>query len=43
MKVERGLPHNIKLDIYIKKGAHQTEEESKLDQPDTIIIHMCSK
>ncbi|KAH8397153.1 hypothetical protein KR215_009815 [Drosophila sulfurigaster] len=29
VKVERGLPHNIKLDIYIKKGAHQTEEESK--------------
>ncbi|XP_030387328.1 MIP18 family protein galla-1 [Scaptodrosophila lebanonensis] len=27
IKVERGLPHNIKLDIYIKKGAHQTEEE----------------
>ncbi|XP_039479975.1 MIP18 family protein galla-1 [Drosophila santomea] len=27
VKVERGLPHNIKLDIYIKKGAHQTEEE----------------
>lgn len=30
VKVERGLPHNIKLDIYIKKGAHQTEEESEL-------------
>lgn len=29
IKVERGLPHNIKLDIYIKKGAHQTEEESE--------------
>ncbi|ALC41515.1 CG30152 [Drosophila busckii] len=27
IKVERSLPHNIKLDIYIKKGAHQTEEE----------------
>ncbi|KAH8358078.1 hypothetical protein KR084_001879 [Drosophila pseudotakahashii] len=27
VKVERGLPHNIKLDIFIKKGAHQTEEE----------------
>ncbi|BFG06108.1 MIP18 family protein galla-1 [Drosophila madeirensis] len=27
VKVERGLPHNIKLDIYIKKGAHQTEDE----------------
>ncbi|CAD7014046.1 unnamed protein product [Ceratitis capitata] len=29
VKVERSLPHNIKLDIYIKKGAHATEDESK--------------
>lgn len=27
VKVERSLPHNIKLDIYIKKGAHSTEDE----------------
>jgi len=33
--VERGLPHNIKLDIFIKKGAHQTEEESEFDLQDT--------
>lgn len=29
VKVQRNLPHNIKLDIYIKKGAHNTEDESK--------------
>lgn len=28
VKVERSLPHNIKLDIYIKNGAHTTEDES---------------
>lgn len=27
-KIERNIPHKIKLDIYIKKGAHSTEEES---------------
>ncbi|XP_037908518.1 MIP18 family protein galla-1 isoform X2 [Hermetia illucens] len=27
IKIERSLPHNIKLDIYIKKGAHSTEIE----------------
>ncbi|XP_073813457.1 cytosolic iron-sulfur assembly component galla-1 [Musca autumnalis] len=27
IKVERSLPHNIKLDIFIKKGTHNTEEE----------------
>lgn len=27
VKVERSLPHNIKLDIYIKNGAHTTEDE----------------
>lgn len=27
VKVERSLPHNVKLDIYIKKGAHSTEDE----------------
>ncbi|XP_023304033.2 MIP18 family protein galla-1 [Lucilia cuprina] len=27
IKVERSLPHNIKIDIYIKKGTHNTEEE----------------
>jgi len=35
VKVERGLPHNIKLDIFIKKGAHQTEEESEFYLQDT--------
>lgn len=28
VKVERSLAHNIKLDIFIKKGTHNTEEES---------------
>lgn len=28
IKVERSLPHNIKLDIFIKKGMHNTEDES---------------
>uniref|UniRef100_A0A1A9WJN6 MIP18 family-like domain-containing protein n=1 Tax=Glossina brevipalpis TaxID=37001 RepID=A0A1A9WJN6_9MUSC len=27
IKVERSLPHNIKLDIFIKKGMHNTEDE----------------
>ncbi|XP_013102030.1 MIP18 family protein galla-1 [Stomoxys calcitrans] len=27
VKVERSLAHNIKLDIFIKKGTHNTEEE----------------
>lgn len=29
VKIERNIPHKLKLDIYIKKGAHATEEESK--------------
>lgn len=28
VKIERNIPHNLKLDIYIKKGAHSTEDES---------------
>ncbi|XP_062549626.1 MIP18 family protein galla-1 [Armigeres subalbatus] len=27
VKVQRNLNHNLKLDIYIKKGAHSTEDE----------------
>lgn len=27
VKIERSLTHNIKLDIFIKKGAHSTEDE----------------
>nr|XP_019560424.2 MIP18 family protein galla-1 [Aedes albopictus] len=27
IKVQRNINHNLKLDIYIKKGAHSTEEE----------------
>ncbi|KAM7344736.1 cytosolic iron-sulfur assembly component galla-1 [Cochliomyia hominivorax] len=27
VKVERSLPHNIKIDIFIKKGTHNTEDE----------------
>lgn len=30
IKIERNIPHKMKLDIYIKKGAHSTEDESKL-------------
>lgn len=29
IKIERNIPHKLKLDIYIKKGAHTTEDESK--------------
>lgn len=29
VKIERNIPHKLKLDIYIKKGAHTTEDESK--------------
>lgn len=29
IKLERNMPYKIKLDIYIKKGAHTTEDESK--------------
>lgn len=29
IKIERNIPHKLKLDIYIKKGAHATEDESK--------------
>ena len=28
MKLERNLPQIMKLDIFIKKGTHSTEEES---------------
>ncbi|XP_050075722.1 MIP18 family protein galla-1 [Anopheles maculipalpis] len=27
MKIERNINHSLKLDIYIKKGAHTTEDE----------------
>lgn len=27
IKILRNLPHNLKLDIYIKKGQHATEDE----------------
>uniref|UniRef100_A0A182NI38 MIP18 family-like domain-containing protein n=1 Tax=Anopheles dirus TaxID=7168 RepID=A0A182NI38_9DIPT len=27
VKIERNINHNLKLDIYIKKGAHTTEDE----------------
>lgn len=29
IKIERNIPHKLKLDIYIKKGTHSTEDESK--------------
>lgn len=29
VKLERNVPYPFKLDIYIKEGAHTTEEESK--------------
>lgn len=29
IKIERNIPHRLKLDIFIKKGAHSTEDESK--------------
>jgi metal-sulfur cluster biosynthetic enzyme len=29
VKIERNINHQLKLDIYIKKGAHSTEDESK--------------
>lgn len=29
IKIQRSIHHPIKLDIYIKKGAHTTEDESK--------------
>lgn len=29
VKLERSLVEKVKLDIHIKKGAHDTEEESK--------------
>lgn len=28
VKLERSIPDKFKLDIYIKKGAHTTEDES---------------
>lgn len=28
IKIQRSLHHPVKLDIYIKKGAHTTEDES---------------
>lgn len=31
VKIERNIQHKLKLDIYIKKGAHTTEDESKYD------------
>lgn len=30
IKIERNITQYLKLDIYIKKGAHSTEDESKL-------------
>lgn len=29
IKIERNIPHKLKLDIFIKKGTHETENESK--------------
>lgn len=29
IKIQRSIHHPVKLDIYIKKGAHTTEDESK--------------
>ena len=29
VKLQRCLPQQVKIDIYIKKGAHETEDESK--------------
>lgn len=36
MKIERNISHKIKLDIYIKKGAHATEDESMRERFDKI-------
>lgn len=32
IKIERSINHKLKLDIYIKKGAHTTEDESEFWQ-----------
>lgn len=32
IKIMRSFAHNLKLDIFIKKGSHNTEEESKYNQ-----------
>lgn len=29
IKIERNIPHKLKLDIFIKKGTHETENESE--------------
>lgn len=29
IKIERNITHDLKLDIYIKAGAHSTEDESE--------------
>lgn len=34
VKIERNIQHKLKLDIYIKKGAHTTEDESKYSMLD---------
>ncbi|XP_055626843.1 MIP18 family protein galla-1 isoform X2 [Toxorhynchites rutilus septentrionalis] len=38
VKVQRNINHNLKLDIYIKKGAHSTEDESKIKERFHVMI-----
>lgn len=37
IKIERNIPHKLKLDIFIKKGTHETENESKGHTIDSLI------
>lgn len=42
VKIERNIQHKLKLDIYIKKGAHTTEDESMLFVLAQILEIYCS-
>lgn len=41
IKLERNMPYPIKLDIFIKSGAHTTEHESELLRKYSIILNNC--
>lgn len=43
VKVERSMPYKIKLDIFIKKGAHTTEHESKVFIEKLVLIDCVSQ
>lgn len=42
IKIERNIAQYLKLDIYIKKGAHSTEDESEYAFPIDAVFSLCA-